>query len=140
MKYLKSYKIFESLDIKHEIEDILSEINDMQYEVKVYFNKTHHHLEINISNKSYPDPFDEENLSEITETIGRLYDYMKDHKEYGNVPHSVYLTNYGGLPYNTPGKRRLTSWVSIDGRYSDFSWSGVIGTGNFNRIEINYRK
>lgn len=138
MKYLKSYQIYESYNIKHDIEDILSEIIDMGYRVKVFYNPYFHIIEINIYNNSHPEAFTQENLEEINETIARLYDYMRSHKEYGNVPNSVYLLSYDLPPYNTPGKRRMVGWATIDGRYSDFAWVNL--SANFNKIEIIYKK
>lgn len=138
MKHLKSYQIYESYNIKHDIEDILSEVIDMGYRVKVFYNPYFHIIDINIYNISHPEAFTQENLEEISQTIGRLYDYMRGHKEYGNVPNSVYLSSYDLPPYNTPGKRRLVGWASIDGRYSDFAWVNL--SANFNKIEISYRK
>lgn len=138
MKYLKTYESLSYTDIRNDIEDILSEIVDMGYRVRVLLTDFFHIVEINIYNRSHPEAFTQENLEEINQTIGRLYDYMRGHKEYGNVPNSVYLSSYDLPPYNTPGKRRLVGWASIDGRYSDFSWVNL--SANFNKIEISYRK
>lgn len=138
MKYLKTYESLSYTDIRNDIEDILSEIVDMGYRVRVLLTDFFHIVEINIYNRSHPEAFTQENLEEINQTIGRLYDYMRGHKEYGNVPNSVYLSSYDLPPYNTPGKRRLVGWASIDGRYSDFAWVNL--SANFNKIEISYRK
>ena len=145
MKYLKTYESLSYTDIRNDIEDIrndiediLSEIVDMGYRVRVLFTDSFHRAEINIYNISHPEAFTQENLEEINVTIGRLYDYMRSHKEYGNVPNSVYILSYDLPPYNTPGKRRLVGWASIDGRYSDFAWVNL--TANFNQIEIIYKK
>jgi hypothetical protein len=138
MKYLKTYESLSYTDIRNDIEDILSEIVDMGYSVRVLLTDFFHIVEINIYNISHPEAFTQDNLEEINETIGRLYDYMRGHKEYGNVPNSVYLSSYDLPPYNTPGKRRLVGWASIDGRYSDFAWVNL--SANFNKIEISYRK
>jgi len=138
MKYLKTYESLSYTDIRNDIEDILSEIVDMGYRVRVLLTDFFHIVEINIYNRSHPEAFTQDNLEEINETIGRLYDYMRGHKEYGNVPNSVYLSSYDLPPYNTPGKRRLVGWASIDGRYSDFAWVNL--SANFNKIEISYRK
>ena len=145
MRYLKTFNESNRLsytDIKNDIEDILSEIVDMGYKIQVYGVRPStdfsDQIEINIYNNSHPEAFTQDNLEEINETIGRLYDYMRGHKEYGNVPNSVYLSSYDLPPYNTPGKRRLVGWASIDGRYSDFAWVNL--SANFNKIEISYRK
>lgn len=155
MKYLNTYgkftdshyKLFEltsgrAYNIKHDIEDILSEINDMGYKVNVYSSNIGElrgaRIEINIFNNSHPEEFTQDNLQEITETIERLYDYMRNNGEFGNVPDSVWLVSYDLPPYNTSGKRRLVGWASIDGRYSDFSWVNL--TAKFNKIEIIYRR
>ena len=85
MKYLKTYESLSYTDIRNDIEDILSEIVDMGYRVRVLLTDFFHIVEINIYNRSHPEAFTQENLEEINQTIGRLYDYMRGHKEYGNV-------------------------------------------------------
>lgn len=145
MRYLKTFNESNRLsytDIRNDIEDILSDIVDMGYKVHTYGVRPStdfsDQIEINIYNNSHPEAFTQDNLEEIRETIGRLYDYMRGHKEYRNTPNTVYLLSYGLPPYNTPGKRRLVGWSSIDGRYSDFAWVNL--SDKFNKIEINYKR
>lgn len=60
MKYLKSYKVFESVsDVRNEIEDILTEIYHLGFEVGIYSTKHSHFDEI----KVFIEKGDEESFS-----------------------------------------------------------------------------
>lgn len=132
MKYLKRYKVYESLinnlSIKHEIEDILSEISDKGYRVKVSSHLTEPLIEIIIDKGGHR--LRKKELQEISESIERMYDYMRKQTQF-SIPNSVYVRN-------SSGSNTLMSWPSLDSRYSDFEW-GEWAHLPFNTIIIRYK-
>lgn len=122
MRYLTTYKLFESVDTKEsvieDIRDILRDVSDEGYIIEIRFENEYINdpaspmlLNIEISSSGY----DYIDLPAISDTITRLYDYMKDHQ-------GVYNRNPFTAAISVPSAHkyyRHVGWAQFDKRYED---------------------
>lgn len=87
MKYLTTYKLFESdspQSVIDDVRDILNDVSDEGYNVEIrleneYINDSYSPMLLNI--EIFSNGYDYINLPAISDTIVRLYDYMKSHQD-----------------------------------------------------------
>jgi hypothetical protein len=101
MKYINTYKLFESnsefSDIKSDLEDILLEVEDLDYKSRVdCFGEKDKIIQIDTSIhvKSYNNYL---NINDIKDCIDRIISYMKSKKKFHNPNIYIQCDNEGDI-------------------------------------------
>jgi hypothetical protein len=108
MKYIKSYKLFESVsyselsDVESDLEDILLEAEDLGYETVVFYsselgtpkNENIFQIDTSISVKSYNSYL---NINEISDCIDRIIHYMRSKGKFENPNIYIKFDNEGEI-------------------------------------------
>jgi len=121
VKHLKEYKVFESdskESVVDDVRDILSDISDEGYNVEVGLKPEHgddwsynHILTVEI----FSDGYDYIDMDKISDTIVRLYDYMKSHQDaYNRNPCTSRISVPATQIYYVH-----VGWAQFDKRYTD---------------------
>lgn len=139
MKHLKKFN--ESTDeiLNHtidDIDDILTDIKDLGYLVSInFFNEDEKEVGINITITNNADYI---NLKSISDTIIRLYDYMKKHQVYfKRTPSRACIFDINcGYGY-VSGRRETIGWAQLDNRYESYN---LLRDKEFYGLIIKYNK
>ena len=148
MKYLRKYtesinyrKTSDINQIIDDIDDILTEIKDLGYLVSIDFFNEYEKIPwkfdpgINITIANSDDYI---NLKSISDTIIRLYDYMKTHQIYfKRTPSRACIFDINcGYGY-VSGRRETIGWAQLDNRYESYN---LLRDKEFYGLIIKYNK
>lgn len=151
MKHLKSYKIFESIDIINDIKDILIQLDDLGYSTYVsgYNKKKELSIQINKMNK---DSFigSEDNLEAIISTFEHLESFLSGSNFeiknlfFDNSSYNILTNSFKGSPMlrvgdNEPfseGKSFREIFTKFYKEYNPWSLSSLGDIGDYIQLTL----